>query len=150
METSLRAMKTMYHLTDFFRRRWCVYPLDGLILFCGWRIVDRLWLFRPVTPPGWLEHVLMGLGYAVIPAAYALILWWPLRGESLQRVWAHLRAKYPDECPWCGYDVHACPTLVCPECGRTRDPAPAEESRATPSIREPVAASGAVAPAARD
>jgi hypothetical protein len=136
-------------LTDFERARWCGYPLYALLVFAVWRIVDRLC----ILPPRWLawrEVAIVVFGNAVMPSLYALVLFWPLRGASLQRVWAHLRAQYPDECPWCGYDVHACPTPVCPECGRTRDPASAEENRATPSIREPVAASGAVAPAARD
>jgi|WetSurMetagenome_2_1015567.scaffolds.fasta_scaffold40715_4 hypothetical protein len=107
-------------LTDFDRRRWCAYPLYGMALFSLWRIVDRLCILPPLRLT-WHDVVIVGLGNAVMPAFYALVLFWPLRGESLRRVWAHLRAQYPDECPWCGYDVHACPTPVCPECGQLVD-----------------------------
>ena len=108
-------------LTDFSRRWWCVYPLYGLILFALWRVLDRVW-FMPMARPAWQEDLIVIIGHALIPGLYALVLRWPLRGASLTRVWSHLREKYPNECPWCRYDVRGCTTPVCPECGRPSDP----------------------------
>ena len=112
---------TQCRLTDFCRRRWCVYPFYGLILFALWRVVDRVWCMPTASVP-WQENVIVGVGHALIPTAYAVVLWWPLRGEGLRRVWTRLREKHPTECPWCRYDTRGCTTPLCPECGKLTDP----------------------------
>jgi|WetSurMetagenome_2_1015567.scaffolds.fasta_scaffold40715_2 hypothetical protein len=107
-------------LIDFDRHRWYAYPFCGMVLFAGWRLLDRLF-FLPLVRLPWPDVLTVVIGNAVMPTLYGLVLLRPLRGESVRRVWAHLRTQYPHECPWCGYDIHACTTPVCPECGQLVD-----------------------------
>ncbi len=70
----------------------------------------------------WLYLFLM-LGTSGIALYWA---WWLLRQKkdtrSQLQLWKQYRRSYPDECPWCGYDVRGCPTPICSECGKPIDP----------------------------
>ena len=102
---------------DFSRQRWLLHlwwVFTGFEAFCAVYVGCYLILFG-ADPVVMVRRLAF---YALLPVLYAFLLFRPLSPLATLRVWRHLRERHPNECPWCRYDIHACPGPQCPECGK--------------------------------
>ena len=104
----------VYH---FSRQRWFLYFWYG---FTAFQALCALYAGYCMTasgadPAAVVRRVAF---YPLLPILFAFFLFRPLSPLATLRVWRHLRERHPNECPWCRYDIHACPGPQCPECGK--------------------------------
>jgi len=100
---------------QFYRRRHARWVQLGFgIATCS----VMVWF---LSQTGWnigLSAILILTGVGIILLFTILFEFLPLSAQRARKLLLRYLQEAPGQCPWCGYDMHACTDSRCSECGR--------------------------------